>query len=170
MKIRHATQNDLEEMARVDRKAYGAYGANKKLLFKKLLAFPQGVLVIEDKGKITGFTVFEVMNKDDVPEDFCDMKLQKTINGKWMHPVIFTTKTNYKDKKSDSRLLLAAEKIAKNLGCVESVVPLSKNHPFKENGAFEFWEDNGYENIGEINWLPSQKESVGCYLYRKKLV
>ncbi|MCX6775429.1 MAG: hypothetical protein NT130_01085 [Candidatus Micrarchaeota archaeon] len=169
MKIRHATEDDLEEMVRVDRKAYGEYGASKKLLFKKLSAFPQGLLVAEDKGRITGFTVFEIMEKDDVPESFCDMKLLKPIDGRWMHPTIFTTKTDYRDKKSDSRLLLAAEKIAKSLGCVESCVPLSKNHPFRDNGAFEFWEDNGYENIGGIEWMPNPKESVECYLYRKKL-
>jgi len=170
MKIRHATENDLDRMVESDRRAYGKYGANKKYFAKKLNSFPKGILVVEDKGKVNGFTVFEIENKDDIPEDFCDMKLTEPINGKWMHVVAFTTATNYKDKKSDSKLLLAAEKVSRDLGCTESCVPLSKNHPFKENSVFEFWKMNGYKLIGEIKWMPNPNEFVECYFYKKSLV
>jgi len=170
MKIRYATKNDLDAMVEVDRKAYGEYGANKEYFVKKMTSLSKGILVVEEGKRITGFIVFEIMNKDDIPEDFCDMRLEEPINGKWMHPVAFTTRTNYKDKISDSNLLLAAEKIAKSKGCIESCVPLSKNHPFKDNGVFEFWKMNGYKNIGEIKWIPNSNEFIECYFYKKNLV
>lgn len=169
MKIRHATENDLDAMEEVDKKAYGKYGTKKEYFAKKLKSFSEGILVVEDRGKVTGFIVFEIMNKGDVPEGFCDMKLKEPIKGRWMYPFVFTTKTNYKDKMSDSELLLTAEKIATSKGCIESCVPLSKNHPFKNNGVFEFWEMNGYKNIGEIKWMPNPNEFVECYFYKKKL-
>ena len=170
MKIRNATENDLDAMVELDRKSYGVYGANKEYFAKKLKSFPEGVLVVEDKGRATGFLISEILNKKDVPEDFCDMKLEEPIKGKWVHVVAFTTKTNYKDSMSDSKLLLATEEIAKNKGCIESCVPLSKNHPFKENGVFEFWEMNGYKNIGEIKWMASPSELIECYFFKKDLI
>jgi ribosomal protein S18 acetylase RimI-like enzyme len=170
MKIRRATENDLDVMVEVDKKAYGKYGSDKEYFSKKLKSFPEGILVVEGKGKITGFVVLEILNKDDVQEDFCDMKLEEPIKGKWMHLVAFTTKANYKDKESDTKLLLAAEKIAKTKGCIESCVPLSKYHPFKNNGVFEFWKMNGYKNIGEIKWMFSPNEFVECYFFKKNLI
>jgi ribosomal protein S18 acetylase RimI-like enzyme len=170
MKIRHATKNDLDDMIEIDKRAYGDYGSNKEYFTKKLNSFPKGILVVENKGKITGFIIFEIMNKNDIPEDFCDMKLSESVNDKWMHIPALTTATNYKDKKSDSKLIMAAEKIAKNEGCIEAFVPLSKNHPFKGNGVFEFWEMNGYKKIGEIKWMPNSNEFIECYFYRKSLI
>jgi ribosomal protein S18 acetylase RimI-like enzyme len=168
--IRHATKNDLDRMMEIDKEAYDKYGASKEYFFKKMSSFPKGVLVIENKGKVTGFIVFEIMKKDDIPENFCDMKLIKSMKGKWMYNIVFTTATNYKDKASDSKLLLAAEKIAKDEGCTEACVPLSKEHPYHKNGVFEFYEMNGYKSIGEIKWTPNSIEFIECYFYRKILV
>jgi len=169
MRIRHAKEKDLVRLVEVDKEAYGEYGSNKQYFSKKLNLFPRGVLVIENKRTVTGFIVFETMNKNDMPENFCDMELTEQINGKWMHIPAFTTETNYKDKESDSKLLLAAEKIAKSEGCVEACVPLSKNHPFRDNGVFEFWEINGYKNIGKIKWMFNSNEFIECYFYKKTL-
>ncbi len=170
MKIRYATENDLDDMMRVDRKAYGDYGSNKQYFAKKLKSFSVRILIVEDKEKITGFIVFEMLNKNDIPEHFCDMKLREPVNGKCMHIPAFTTATNYKDKKSDSELLLTAEKIAKNEGCLEACVPLSKNHPFKDNGVFKFWKINGYKKIGEIKWIADSNEFIECNFYKKTLI
>jgi ribosomal protein S18 acetylase RimI-like enzyme len=170
MRIRNATENDLGSMVDADKKAYGKHGADKEYFSKKLKSFPEEILIVEDKGKVTGFVILEILNKDDVPEDFCDMKLSEPIKGKCMHIVAFTTETNYKDKISDSKLLLAAEKIAKTKGCIESCVPLSKNHPFKDNDVFEFWRKNGYRKIGEIKWIANPKELIECYLFKKDLI
>lgn len=52
MKIRQATENDLDIMVEVDKKAYGKYGADKEYFAKNLISFPKGVLVVEDKGEI----------------------------------------------------------------------------------------------------------------------
>lgn len=169
MKIRNATEDDLDAMVEVDKKAYGKYGADKNYFSKKLKSFSRGILVIEDKEKVAGFVVLELLNKNDVPEDFCDMKLKEPIKGKYVHIVAFTTETNYKDKTTDSKLLLAAEKIAKAKGCIESCVPLSKNHPFKDNGVFEFWRMNDYKKIGEIKWIANPNKFIECYLFKKNL-
>ena len=157
-------------MVQIDRKAYGQYGASKKYIASKMVAFPEGVLVAEEGKHVTGFTVCEFLEKDTLPKDFRDIQISEPLNGKWMHPVMFTTATNYKDKESDSKLLLAAEKVAKRLGCLESCVPLSKDHPFKKNGVFEFWKINGYRNIGEIKWMPNSEEFIECYFYKKSLI
>jgi ribosomal protein S18 acetylase RimI-like enzyme len=170
MKIRVATVNDLDDMIEVDKKAYRDYGASREYLSKKLKSFPEGILVVEDKEEVTGFVVLEIMNKDEVPEDFCDMKIKEPIKGKYVHIVAFTTETNYKDRAADSKLLLAAEKIAKAKGCIESCVPLSKNHPFKDSGVFEFWKMNGYREVGEIKWVASPSKHVECYFFKKDLI
>jgi hypothetical protein len=134
-----------------------------------MIFYPTGVLVVEDNEKISGFMIFQIMNKNDTPENFCEINLTEPITGKWMYNIVFTTATNYKDKKSDSKLLLEAERIAKNEGCLEACVPLSKNHPFGKNGVFEFYEMNGYKKVGEIKWGPNSKEFIECYFYKKKL-
>lgn len=169
MRIRQATVKDIDRLVEIDREAYGETGGSKDYFAKKLKSFPQGVLVVEDKGKVTGVIIFEVMDKKDVLEDFRDMRLTEPIKGRWMYTVVFTTATNYKDINSDSKLLLAAEEIAKNLGCVEAGVPLSKEHPFAENGVFRFWELNGYRRVGEIKWLVTEKQFIDCYFYKKSL-
>jgi ribosomal protein S18 acetylase RimI-like enzyme len=169
MRIRRATEKDLDRLVEVDKEAYGKYGSNKEYFFKKLNSSPKGILVVEDETGVTGFMIFEIMNKNDTPEYFCDIELTEKIDGKWVHVPAFTTATNYKDKKSDSKLLLTAEKIAKSEGCTEACVPLSKNHPFRDNGVFEFWEMNGYKKVGEIKWMANQNEFVECYFYKKIL-
>jgi hypothetical protein len=169
MKIRHATEDDLDSMVEVDKKAYGDYGSSKEYFSKKLKSFPEGILVVENKEKVTGFVVLEILNKNDAPEGFCDMELKEPIKGKCAHIVAFTTETNYKDKMSDSKLLLVAERIARSKSCVGSCVPLSKNHPFKDNGVFEFWKMNDYRKIGEIKWVASPNELIECYFFMKNL-
>lgn len=169
MKIRHATENDLGMMEKIDKDTYGVYGANREYFAKKLNSFHKGVLVVEDKDRVTGFTIIEILSKNEIPNDFCDLKLSEPINGKWMHVVVFTTSTNYSDKESDTKLLISAEKVGKSKGCIESCVPLSKDHPFRNNGVFEFWETNGYKKVGKIKWVPDKKEFVECYFYKKKL-
>ena len=97
------------------------------------------------------------------------MHISKSIKGKWIYIAAFTTKTNYKDKESDSKLLLAAENVAGKLGCIESCVPLSIEHTYKNNDVFEFWKINGYKKDGKIKWRVNQDEFIECDFYRKKL-
>ncbi len=170
MKIREATKDDLDQMVTVDVKAYSKYGCTKEYFSDKLSSFPGGVLVVEENGNITGFTILEKMKKDGVPQDFRDLKLTEPIRGNWIHIVAFTTATNYLDVESDSKLLAEAEKIAINEGYIEACVPLSKDHPFADNDVFKFYDMNGYDKIGEIKWIASPTELIDCYFYRKKLV
>ena len=169
MNIRQATKNDLDKLVELDRKAYGDYGAKKKYFARKFKQFPEGMLVVEEGNKLTGLVFFEIIAKGKLPEEFRDMILETPVKGKWMHPVIFTTDSNYKDKNSDSLLLKSAEKLAKELGCMEACVPLTKNHPYKENGVFDFWILNDYSNAGEIKWVPNKSDSFECFVYRKAL-
>ena len=169
MRIRPATENDLDRISDMDKAAYGEYGSSREYFAKKLAKFPEGTLVAEDKGKVAGVVVFDVIEKGSTPEDFGSIELSEPISGRWMYIVVFTTATNYANKKSDSQFLLAAEKVAKRFGCVEICVPLTKNHPFKGNGVFEFWESNGYRRVGEVKWEPNANESFECYFYKKKL-
>lgn len=55
-------------------------------------SFPEGVLVVENKGKVIGFLILEILNKGDVPKDFCDMRLEEPIKGRYACVVAFTTK------------------------------------------------------------------------------
>ena len=169
MKIRQADEDDINSLVEVDKKSYDDYGADRDYFSRKIKPFPQGVLVFEEDKKVTGFIVFDLLDKDNLPEDFCDMDISEPIKGKWIYIAAFTTKTNYKDKKSDSKLLLEAEKVAKSRGAEESCVPLSKEHPYKQHGVFEFWEMNNYRSVGEIKWRPSSDEFIECWFYKKEL-
>lgn len=169
MNIRQATKRDIDTISRIDKFAYGKYGGSTDYFAKKLSAFPEGMLVAEENGKVTGAVMFEALEKDGIPEDFGSISLLEPISGRWMYTVVFTTATNYANKKSDSQLLLAAENVAKKLGCIEACVPLTKNHPFEANGVFEFWESHGYKRIGETRWVPNANENFECWFYKKKL-
>ena len=169
MKIKQATEKDLDIMVKIDRECFGEYGAKKDYFIKKLNNPLGSIIVACDKGKMIGFVVFDILEKDMTSEDFCDLKIKFPIKGRWMHVVAFTPRDNYMNKQLDSKLLLTAEKSAKNKGCIESYVPLTKNHPFKENGVFEFWKMNGYKKVGKIKWTPNANEFVECYFYKKKL-
>lgn len=169
MHIRQATENDFERLVELDRKSYGDYGSNKEYFARKFKQFPEGMVVVEKNGQLTGLVFFEIIEKSKLPDEFEDMVLDTPVKGKWMHPVIFTTDTNYKDKKSDSRLLEFAEIKARELSCKEVCVPLTKNHPYKENGVFDFWILNGYSKAGEIKWVPNKNDIFECFVYRKVL-
>lgn len=170
MKIRLANEKDIDSMVKLDKECFGDYGAKKDYFSKKLKNLSGNIIIAyDDKGKIIGFAVFEILEKDIILEDFCDLKIKHPIKGRWVHIVAFTPKDNYKDKKSDWEILSFAEEFAKNKGCIESYVPLSKKHPFKQNGVFEFWKNNGYENVGEIKWIASPNELIECFFYRKSL-
>jgi ribosomal protein S18 acetylase RimI-like enzyme len=169
MKIRIGNENDIVSMVELDRECFGEYGAKKDYFIKKLNSPSGNIIVAYDDGEMVGFVVFEILEKDVIPEDFSNLKINFPIKGKWVHMVAFTTRGKYKDKEVDSEILLSAEKFAKKQGCVESYVPLSKYHPFKDNGVFEFWKKNGYENVGEIKWKAGPNELIECFFYRKSL-
>jgi len=152
MEIQVANENDISSMVELDKECFGDYGAKKDYFIKKLNSPPGTIIVAYDDRKMVGFVVFDILEKDAIPEDFCNLRIRFPIKGRWVHMVAFTPKDNYVDKELASKLLLIAEKFAKNKGFLESYVPLTKDHPFKENGVFEFWENNGYENVGEIEW------------------
>jgi len=170
MKIRQATENDLDTMVKMDRERFGEYGAKKDYFIKKLNSPPGSIIVAyDDNGKMVGFVVFDILEKNTISDDFSDLKIKFPIKGRWVHIVAFSSRDNYMDKEFDSKLLLTAEEFAKNKGCIESCVPLTKNHPFRKNEVFEFWEMNGYKKVGEIKWMPNTNEFVECYFYKKKL-
>jgi len=169
MIIRPANLNDIKRLVEINQEAYGDTGADKDYFIRKLSEFPEGILVVERGDSVTGFIVFEIYDKKDVPRDFNKIKLDKPISGKWMFTIAFTTATNYKNKWEDAQLLLYAENIAKDKGCVEAGVPLTKDHPFERNGVFEFWRQNEYKKVGTINWITPSEELIECYFLSKRL-
>lgn len=170
MKVRQATQDDIPALVSIDQAAYGTHGADKAYFKSKFKSFPQGILVVEEDGKVTGFTVIELLDKNELPQDFGEFKPTEPLTGKWIHIIAFTTATNYKDAATDSLLLQAAEKVGIELGCASSCVPLTKQHPFERNNVFGFWKSNGYKTAGEINWHANNGEKFACWFYRKKLI
>jgi len=170
MKIHIANEKDINSMVELDKKCFGTYGSDAGYFLKKLNSPSGNILVAyDDKGEMVGFSVFEILDKETIPNDFCDLKIKSPIKGKWVHMVAFTTLSKYLNRKKDSELLIKSEQFAKAKGCVESYVPLSKYHPFKKNKVFEFWEENGYRNCGEIKWMAKSDEFIECFFYRKVL-
>ncbi len=161
---------DIRRLAEIDKKSYGESGATIEYFMENISRFPEGVLVVEEEGIITGFMVFEIYQPHEKPKNFPDMSIKSPFFGKWMFIIAFTTSTNYEDKKEDGKLLSSAEEIAKKRGCAEACVPLSIDHPFEKNGVFEFFEGNGYSKAGSINWNGSSPKIIECYLMRKKLM
>jgi len=161
--------SDIPQLVALDRKAYGRYGADKTYFVKKFSSKNTKILKVEDQGKVVGFTVFELLKKNEIPSDFSNLKIDEPIKGMWAHIIAFTTKTNYADIESDSNLVKAIERSAKLMGCEIFCVPLSINHPFIKHDVFGFWEKNGYKNVGTIDWLASPTEKIKCYFYRKIL-
>lgn len=165
--IRAIVKDDLKRLVEIDEQAYGKYGAEAYLSRK--LAVSKG-LAVETRGKITAFTFFDILEKNQVPEDYVDLKLAKELGGKWAFLAAFTTPTNYADAENDALLLQAAEKAALRDGCIESTVPLPKKHPFEKNDVLGFWTSNGYREAGEIVWLETKtRNRVPCLFFRKKL-
>jgi hypothetical protein len=169
MLVRQATQNDIGRLVEIDKAAYGEYGADNRYFQDKFQFFPQGILVVEEDKKITGFTVIEFLEADQIPRDFSDFNPARKLRGKWMHIIAFTTASNYLDGQSDNELVRAAEKIGAKCGCVSSCVPLTITHPFEGHGVFDFWKQNEYQKNGNISWVVSPTEKLECYFYSKDL-
>lgn len=108
-----------------------------------------------------------MLNKDEIPSDFIDLRLSKPFNNTWVHIVAFTTETNFLDIDSDSKIITAIEDMAKTMGCFTFCIPLSIDHPFIKHDVFGFWEKNGYKNAGTIKWIASPGEKINCYFYKK---
>src|SRR3989344_2773874 len=128
MNIRKATEKDIPQLVKIDHDAYGEYGADNNYFNRKLNSYNASILVVEEKDKLTGFIVFEVMEKDEIPEDFRNLTIKKSIKDKWIHVIAFTTQTNYLDIDSDTKLLLEAEKLALEQGINTFCAPLSVDH------------------------------------------
>lgn len=167
MNVREANHQDITKLVALDRKAYGEYGSSKEYFRKKMGCDNTKIIVAEKNGEISGFAVIETLEKNEIPEDFSDFKLQKPIKNTWAHIIAFTTETNYLDVTHDTKLLAVAEKLAERNGCIMFGVPLSINHPYAKHNVFRFWEQNGYKKTGSINWVVSPKEKIGCYFYQK---
>ena len=165
MNIKKMQLDNIPQLVVMDHNAYGQYGADEEYFRKKLTSPKTKILIAEKEGLITGFTVFEMMEQDEMPKNFSDLKINKLLKGKWMYIIAFTTETNYEDVKYDSQLLRSAEKIARNLKCNTFCVPLSKDHPYPK--AYNFFEINGYQKVGSIKWKASPTEKIDCYLYLK---
>ena len=153
MKVWKVKRNDIPRLVELDNDAYGVHGANEKYFTEKLKKFRNGIFVCEQNKEITGFIAVYVLEEKEISNDFCELHLKEPIKGKWMHIIAFTTQTNYKDKKHDGALVAAAEKFARQKGCLASYVPLSKEHPFEKHGVFDFWKENGYRIAGKIQWV-----------------
>ena len=82
MTIRGAKSGDIDSLVEIDREAYGKTGATKDYFFQKLSEFPEGISVAEHNGNVTGFIVFEIYNKNDVPGGLRSMKQSEPITGK----------------------------------------------------------------------------------------
>lgn len=171
MNIREAQPKDIPTLAAIDQKAYGEkYGADERYFESKIATCPKGILLVEQDGITTGFIVFELMKSNQIPKDFCELKINEPLNGQWMFIGAFTTESNFLDTESDSQLVFAAEKIARQSGCRTFCVPLPKKHKFEQNKVFDFWEKCGYSRIGEIKWMASSTEQLDCYFYKKTAV
>lgn len=165
--IKIALRSDIPQLVALDRKAYSRYGADKDYFMKRFSAKNTKILKVENEDRVIGFTVFELLNKDEIPSDFVDLKIDEPIKDVWAHIIAFTTKTNYLNIESDSMLVKAIEKSARQMGSKIFCVPLSIDHPFIEHDVFGFWEKNGYKKVGTIDWLAGPNEKIKCYLYRK---
>lgn len=165
--IHQASPQDIPHLVTLDRKSYGAYGANETYFQQKFRSRNAKIIVSEADGRITGFVVFEVMEPGQQLENFSDLKISESIIGKWIHIIAFTTAMNFKNVHADSELLKAAEGEAKRLGCALFCVPLSIDHPYLKNDVFGFWEKNAYRNAGTIKWIASPTETIDCYFYTK---
>ncbi len=161
--IREAKNSDIAAMIALDRQSYGEFGETQRFFDEKLSAFPQGLVVVEEAGAITGFAIFEKLDKTGAPKNFSEPQLTNRKPSGWI--CAFTTKTNYKDVLSDSKLLDRVEEKIRKLGCEECLVPLTKEHPFEKNGVFTFWQKHGYRKEGEIIW----NGKFECHLFRKRL-
>ena len=72
--IREATHEDIHRLVEIDQEAYGEYGADNQYFKKKFQFFPQGILVVEEHGEVTGFTVIEFLEANQLPPNFSDFK------------------------------------------------------------------------------------------------
>ena len=84
-----------------------------------------------------------------------------------MHIITFTTKTDFQDKKADTDLLSTAEETAQKLGCTTYCVPLSVDHPYPQ--AYPFFEGNGYQKLGTIDWNAGPNDLIPCNFLVKTL-
>ena len=144
MKIRETKESDISSLVVLDRIAYDNYGADEKYFRQKFNSANTRILTVLDKGKITGFAVVERLREDEIPPDFTGLTLEKPLRDPWLHIIAFTTKTNYLDVKSDSKLVKAIEKVAEKMGLTNVCVPLSKDHPFNTDKVFDLWVRNFY--------------------------
>ncbi len=169
MLIRHATLSDISSLVAVDKEAYGETGASKEYFVKKFSSFAQGIFVVQELEKVVGFIVVEIYEKNDIPLDFCNLQVRSSLPLKWMFIAAFTTATNYKKRGDDRKLLQAAEQLGKKHGCNSIYVPLPPDHPFEENGVFNFWRSYEYRPVGSIHWIAPTEKLIECDLFMKKL-
>jgi hypothetical protein len=171
--IRSATVDDIARLVRVDRRSYGRkYGADRDYLREKIESGNAHVLVVESKGKLTGFAVLDLIKAGEIPSDYANLNPNIPPQDSWVQISSFTTKSNYFKAKEDQQLVEAIEKFGNDNGYYSfgTCLSLIKDHPYP--AAYKFWEDNGYNNVGTIQWqgtgTVTAQEPVNCNLYLKQ--
>lgn len=164
-----AQDKHIGRLVALDKKSYGAFGEDERYFREKVSSPTAKVVIMETNGELNGFCVFDVMKPNNTLENFINLNTSIPPTEQWMHISAFTTESNFRDIVSDTKLLLAAENMGINLGCGASYVPLTVQHPYKSHGVFEFFETNGYRNVGTIDWVNQKGDILPCLLYRKEL-
>lgn len=164
--VRPANVHDIPQLVNVDRNSYGEYGADGDYFSSRLASPDAKVLVVEVGGTITGFAVLEMVAGGRAPDEYANLDPNTPPQNKWIQIGSFTTRSNYLDAAEDKKLVDAIEDFGKTNGCNSFGTCLSIDHPYP--AAFGFWEKNGYEKTGTIQWVGSPKEPIDCYFYLKR--
>ena len=153
MIIRHATIDDLNQMAKIEEISYPLEeGASKESIRKRILAFPECFWILEDNDKIIAFINGMLTNEKNLTDEMYIQTEKHNPKGRWQMIFSVVTDPKYRGKGYASRIMqeLVQDCRRRNnagvvLTCKEKLLPFYSSFGFVNEGISE-------STHGNVEW------------------
>lgn len=153
MVIRHATEDDIEELTRIEVASYpAAEGASKESITKRVAAFPNHFWLLCEDGHILSFINGMVTNEPDLTDEMYDHADMHDDNGEWQMIFSVVTDPEYRKKGYAGKVMEQVIADAKAEGR-KGIVLTCKERLLHFYGKFGFVNEGVSESThGDVMW------------------
>lgn len=165
--IKQAKHDDISEILKLDRQAFGDQGISKETTESQFKVFPEGIFIAKENSEIIGVVCCEKHEKEKFPPYNHDVGETHFKKGAFFYLSVITVAEKFRSKGIGSLLLEKVSELGKKLGMHKIYSPVNKKHPYLEKGVLRFWQKNGYKIVGEIDWEVTLGKIINAHILKK---
>ncbi|MDO4554422.1 MAG: GNAT family N-acetyltransferase [Lachnospiraceae bacterium] len=159
MRIRHAVENDIDELTRIEVVSYPLEeGASRESISKRVAVFPECFWILEEEGHIKAFINGMATDEADLTDEMYDCASMHKRDGKWQMIFSVVTAPDCRGKGYASKLMweVIADSKKKNragivLTCKEKLLGFYEQFGFQNEGI-------SASTHGGVRWYQMRRE------------